>query len=106
MNLLIDDLREIGGMDIVARTWAQGKIDLVENYGEITALYLDHDLGEDIDHRNGYDILEWGLYYGYIPPIVVLVTANPVGFDKMKLALISEGYRDCGGATFQKIIVD
>ena len=100
MRLLIDDIRDSYDVDIVARNWTDGKKFLKEC--PISVLYLDHDLGEELEKRTGYDILEWGLHYGYIPNKVVLVTANPVGYYKMKMALEYSGYKEHQGGIFKK----
>jgi len=52
-------------------------------------LCLDHDLG---GMDTGYDVLMWAITEGRVPPIIELVTSNPVGRDRMGAALEAAGY--------------
>lgn len=86
MWLLIDDVRDIGA-DVIART-AESGLRLLATL-EWEGLYLDHDLG---DGATGYDLLREALEAGRVPPQVILVTANPVGRQRMADLLRSTGY--------------
>ena len=95
MILLIDDMREITGADLIARTYYGGLIVLKKLKGQLHSLYLDHDLGSTT--RTGYDLLKYGLENGLIPNEVVLVTNNPVGFTRMSNLLYDYNYIDKQG---------
>ena len=90
-HLLIDDVRDYD-VDLIARNARAGKAALIM---DVTHLYLDHDLG-DVDEPTGYDVLVWAIEADYLPPNVFLVTANPVGRDRMVAALENAGYRKDG----------
>ena len=52
---------------------------------------LDHDLGDDPEVGDGYEVLQWMEeqvhLYGYRPPPQILIhSMNPVGHDRMKTA--------------------
>lgn len=90
MTLLIDDMRDIKA-DIVCRTFSEGLHALrgealnAPGGSRIDVLYLDHDLGDPDPSRTGYDILCWlEEHPEYLPKKIVLVTANPVGLEKMR----------------------
>lgn len=87
MDLLIDDIRDIGCVE-TARTPEAAREAL--SRGGWNCVYLDHDLGEDCE--SGYDILKWALAEGLMPGNVVLVTANPVGRENMANQLLDHGY--------------
>lgn len=90
--LAIDDLRDIPEADCVARTAQEGIKQLQEN-GPWDLLYLDHDLASYDEHGKeitGYDILCWlENYPQFMPHKITLVSANPVGRDKMQAAINS-----------------
>ena len=69
MKVLIDDMREMK-VDVIARTAKEGKEVLMKNKGKVTALYIDHDLGED---ESGYDVIVWALRHKVLPPFVRIV---------------------------------
>lgn len=62
--------------------------------GTIKELSLDHDLGDEID-ATGYDVLLWieeKLFYKElpvenVPEKIYIHSANPVGRDKMEIAI-------------------
>lgn len=57
--------------------------------GVVDEISLDHDLGRK---KTGYDVLLWveqEMRKGFIPPVIHIHTANPVGRMKMELALDS-----------------
>lgn len=87
MWLLIDDVRDSLGCDVVARNSIGAKAVLEKCSFE--GLCLDHDLGHD---QTGYDVLVWALEQGHVPPIVELVTSNPVGRERMGAALVAAGW--------------
>lgn len=90
-HLLIDDERYFK-VDLIARNARAAKAALIM---DVTHLYLDHDLG-DVDEPTGYDVLVWAIEADYLPPNVMLVTANPVGRSRMEAALENAGYRKAG----------
>ena len=104
-HLLIDDIRNLDDMDLIARTYNAGVSCLIML--SVTHLYLDHDLGED---QTGYDILKFMAdhvlyckgFKNIMPSFIQLVTANPVGKENMKNLLISEGYSTKDGHNFYK----
>lgn len=81
MELLIDDIREIDGMDLVARTSEEGLRCLKEL--PITHLYLDNDLGLD-QPMEGIDILKWARDNDLVPDNVFIVSANPIAKKRME----------------------
>lgn len=87
MWILIDDIRTLDTVDYIART-ADDAAHSLMNY-EWKGAVFDHDLGEE---KTGYDILTWALESGFCPPIVQLITSNPVGRDRMEAALLNAGY--------------
>lgn len=87
-HLLIDDVRIID-CDHTARNARDG-IKALKSF-PVTHLYLDHDLG-DVDEPSGYDVLNMAIERNCLPPNVFLITANPVGRDRMVAALKSAGY--------------
>lgn len=98
MILLIDDIRDLQA-DVIARTGELG-LSLLRLI-PFTELWLDHDLGEGM---NGYQVLEEALQDRAVPDKVSLVTSNPVGRSRMRLALESSGYEsDLSGLVFTKI---
>lgn len=93
-RLLIDDCRLPGTGIIpegvlVARTFREGIRLLKELKGMIDVLYLDHDLAcfEGEQEFTGYDVMLFlEKYPDFCPKELILVTANPVGRDKMQAA--------------------
>jgi hypothetical protein len=86
-TLLIDDIRDIGA-DVTARNAEVAKSVLA---GPLVfdKVYFDHDLGPD---ETGHDVLVWMLVNGIRPPMIVLVTMNPVGLRNMENVLAANGY--------------
>lgn len=80
-HLLIDDIRDLDGMDVISRTGVVGMRLLEECV--VTHLYLDNDLGEDVP-REGIDILKWARDNDYVPPNVYIVSANPIARKRME----------------------
>jgi hypothetical protein len=97
MILLVDDMRDIKGADIIVRNFEAAKM-LLQNM-DFDQLWLDHDLGET--EENGYTLLKWCFYYHYFPAKTIqLVTANPVGYVNMENLLLSHGYEKVGSCTY------
>lgn len=101
-HLLIDDFRTLD-MDHIAKNAEEGRKALLAF--PVTHLYMDHDLG-DVGESTGYDVLVWALERGCCPAHVQMVTANPVGRDKMGAALENAGYTKTGVWYKQGIIID
>lgn len=101
-HLLIDDFREFD-VDHIAKNAREGQKALLSF--PVTHLYMDNDLG-DVDEPTGYDVIVWALGRGVVPAHVMLVTANPVGRDKMAAALENAGYEKKGNWYVQGIITD
>lgn len=86
MNILIDDMRDRDD-GIICRDFESAKMVLsmignTDKYKSST-LWLDHDLGQG-DGKEGIDILKWARCYKInLPTTIILVTANPVGFQNM-----------------------
>lgn len=84
--LLIDDIRNIQGVDKVARTYEEG-LSAILNEGPWDCIIFDHDLGdEQTPERTGYDLMcVLERHPELIPNNIILVTQNPVGFKKMNI---------------------
>ena len=85
LELLIDDVRDIKDVDLVARTAWEG-VEYLKNE-PITHLYLDNDLGDD-QPMEGIDILTWARDNNRVPPNVFIVSANPVAKKRMEAVLL------------------
>ncbi len=79
--LLIDDFRNIGTADFIARTASEGRKALLSF--PVTHLILDNDLGSDQD-MEGIEILQWARDRGCIPPKVFIISANLVARKRME----------------------
>lgn len=94
IHVLIDDVRDLPGMDIICRTPEAGMLvckNLIDWH-----LYLDHDLGLNKD--SGYDVLYALLYiYKKYPNKVQIVSSNPVGVDNIIALLKNVGYVQSDG---------
>jgi len=84
--LLIDDIRNIKGIDKIARTYDEG-LNAIHNEGPWECIIFDHDLGDkQIPERTGYDLMcELERHPELIPNNIILVTQNPVGRQKMEV---------------------
>ena len=85
--LLIDDKRNVAGVESIARTYKEGK-DAILRGGWATIIF-DHDLGDTNPKHTGYDlmcILEE--HPELIPENIMLITDNPVGLQKMEVLRI------------------
>ncbi len=90
MKVWLDDERPMPkDYDAHAKTAAEA-IKLLSG-GDVTRISLDHDLGDG--NKTGYDVAKWiaeKAYRSAIPPLGwTLHTANPVGRDNMKAALLN-----------------
>jgi hypothetical protein len=93
MKVFLDDVRDAPKGWILAETVEQTNTYL--RSGIVTHLSLDHDLGFDCEgnERTGYEVLCWiewqVIEKGFIPPILTIHSANPVGRAKMLQAIKS-----------------
>ena len=95
LYLLIDDVRIVEGMDVVARTSIEGRAALLQH--PVTHLVLDNDLGANQD-MEGYDILMWAIQNDCVPGTISIISANPVAKRRIEAALIHDlGYAYRGG---------
>jgi hypothetical protein len=97
-HLLIDDVRNLPGMDIICRNYSSG-LGVCYYFHDIDKLYIDHDLGEE---KNGYQLIVELLDNGYCPKKVQIVSSNPVGVKNISEALIDAGYtKSLNGRDFE-----
>lgn len=91
--LLIDDFRCFN-VNVIARNYHDGIWEL-EHHGPWATLYLDYDFGDlgsyDSERNrqmNGHDVLVWlEEHPQFIPEEITIVSDNPSGVERMKLAL-------------------
>lgn len=93
LHILIDDIRNLQGMDIIIRTplAASSFLESFDTTGHV--LYMDNDLGENLTVE-GKDILATLLMNCQLPKKVVLVTSNPVAANHMRASLLEYGYTE------------
>ena len=88
MKIYLDDERLAPPGWVQAR-WPDEVIGYLES-GEVTALSLDHDLGDD-DRGTGYDVILWleeaVATRGFKPPRVVVHSANTSARVKMEAGI-------------------
>jgi len=103
MKIYLDDVREAPEGWVrtytVAQTIALLSVFLGDktNTDRITHLSLDHDLGDDLNIGTGYDVLLWieeaigatPRRINYLPDIISVHSANPVGRNRMVKAIES-----------------
>jgi CheY-like chemotaxis protein len=90
--LMIDDQRDYNA-DRTARTYEDGIIALQEENWDV--LMLDHDLDNPDPAKTGYQICNWLQQNPqWQPREIQLITSNPVGRDRMALALTNMGYTE------------
>lgn len=91
-HILIDDVRNLHGMDIIIRT-PEAAVEFL-NKTDTTGhfVYMDNDLA--VDGMEGYQILRLLLEFGQRPKKVVLVTSNPVAKQTMRNDLLDLGYKE------------
>lgn len=102
MRILVDDVRNINGVDIIARTYDGAKVAIwgttPHSVNPIDILYLDNDLGELDDdgtpsmYKDGQGILRWMFVNDLHPKQIILVTANIVARNNMISTLLDNGY--------------
>ena len=90
MKVYLDDERETpDGWERVY--WPDEAIRLLQT-GKVTEISLDHDLGDD-ERGTGYDVVLWieeaVLTRGFVPPSIVVHSANSSAREKMELGIAS-----------------
>lgn len=91
MKVYLDDEREApeGWM----RTYTVSATILMLRSGRVTHLSLDHDIGPEETHGNGYQVLLWleeqVMLKGFIPPVIDVHSANEGARPKMEGAIRS-----------------
>jgi len=90
MKVFLDDERPVPSGWVGAR-WPDEVIALLE-LGTVTEVSLDHDLGDD-KRGTGYDVIRWieeaVATRGFVPPRIVVHSANPAARIRMRLAIAS-----------------
>lgn len=84
MWLYVDDLRDIPKGFVGARTFEEAVKYLLT--GNVELISLDHDLGCDeneVELKNGYDLVKWICNEGISINTVHIHTDNPVGRENM-----------------------
>lgn len=90
MKVFLDDVREapLGWLRVY---WPDEATTLLAQ-GGVTDLSLDHDLGDDA-RGTGYDVLVWieeaVAMRSFVPPSILIHSANPVGRDRMLRCLVA-----------------
>lgn len=95
LHILIDDIRNLEGMDFIVRTpdAAYDFADKFDSTGHF--LYMDNDLGDEDNYLNeGQYILRYILDLGQLPKKVMLVTSNSVAASNMRTMLLAHGYKE------------
>lgn len=89
MKVFLDDIRDPPDNSWTVFRSADNHFYGLLHFGEVTAISLDHDLGEDKD--TGYDVIcfleRLAADRRYIPKEILIHTANPVGRKNMEAAL-------------------
>jgi len=101
MILLIDDAKEGGYADIVARNSQSGIAVLQNLYKDVTELYIDFDLGLNSD-LNGNDTIKLALAYNCLPDKVIIVSMNPPGRKQIEATLLDNGFKKTDGSRFER----
>jgi hypothetical protein len=85
MKVYLDDVRE--APEGWRRVWWPDEAIALLEAGDVTDISLDHDLGDDA-RGTGYDVIRWieeaVVTRQFIPPRIVIHSANPVGRDRMQ----------------------
>lgn len=97
--LLVDDMRDAMGCDIIARNAKGAREVIAALRNKLECIIFDHDLGES---ESGYDILKWSLENRLCPKMVHLVTSNPVGLKNMENVLRDHSYYTKNGRVFYR----
>jgi len=87
-KLLIDDLRDLKGVDAIARTAEMAKC-ILNGPHHFDLVYMDHDLGPG---ESGMDLLRWMFDRFIYPSAFILVTNNPAGLRNMRAELRARNY--------------
>ena len=87
MKIYLDDIRD------APEGWT--KVETVEmaiqllKMGDVEEISLDHDLGEN--RKTGYEVAKWiekqVITKGFIPPVIFIHSANPVGRKNIEAAI-------------------
>lgn len=85
-------MRDIEGMDLIARNFHSGKMTCYYFNEHIKHLFIDHDLGSMHPNETGYGLITLLLESRSCPQWVTIVSANPVGRDNIGRALEAHGY--------------
>jgi hypothetical protein len=89
MKVFLDDERETPA-GWIRVFWPEEAISLLKT-GKVTEISLDHDLGDD-NHGTGYDVVTWieqaVIVEGFIPPKIVVHSANSSARVKMELGIL------------------
>lgn len=94
LHILMDDIRDLNGMDIIIRTPHAALQYVANNDTTGHFLYMDNDLSGEPGEIEGHDILARVLLLGQRPKKVILVTSNPVAAQWMRNALLDVGYKE------------
>lgn len=90
MKIFLDDER-IAPEGWMQARWPSEVISLLQT-GNVTHISLDHDLGDD-QRGTGYDVLVWieqeVVVRQFVPPEIVIHTANPAARQRMQAAVDS-----------------
>ena len=92
MKVFLDDVREAppGWRRVL---WPEEAIALLQS-GSVAEISLDHDLGDDT-RGTGYDVIRWieeaVVTRGFVPPVIVVHSANPVGRERMLRGIAAIG---------------
>jgi len=100
ISLLVDDVRDFGVTDLIARTYKGAVLALTAL--SVDVMYLDHDLGQG--QKTGYDLLNF-IFDPKIrikPKQIILVTMNPVGRENMIRAMLNNGYEHIGQQIYER----
>jgi hypothetical protein len=94
LHILIDDIRNLQGMDIIIRDpqAAYTFLDAFDTSGHF--LYMDNDLGDHDLLNEGQSILRYAITLGQLPKKVILVTSNSVAANNMRNLLVAHGYTE------------
>lgn len=87
--ILVDDVRDLSGMDIICRTGEAGYEVLGHYLPTKVHLYIDHDLGIGM---TGYQLIRKLLEMEKCPHRIQIVSSNPVGVANIGAALTNAGY--------------
>lgn len=100
IHVLVDDIRDLPGMDIICRNPTAAYL-VCKNITTEWELFLDHDLGTVV---NGNDFLKNLLMLRKYPKYVQIVSSNPVGVANIRATLEANGYikSDLTGINYER----